>query len=103
MKKIAISGLSALACLLGAASASWAQQPQQYSFPSQDGGKSPPSTLRITEQPGTTPAPAIRDTPESVAQYQRCRAKVDREAIGNAELQAGVAACLQELNARRTQ
>ena len=100
MKTIAFSGLVALACLAGAAQA---QQVQEYSFPSHDGGKSPPSTLRITEQPGAGAAPSgvIRDTPESLEQYQRCRNQVDREAIGNAQLQTGVAACLKELEARR--
>jgi len=100
MNKTFIGGIAAMACLLGAAGSSWAQQPQQLSFPSQD-GKSPPSTLRITEQPGAPAAPAVRDTPESVAEYQRCRAQVDREAIGNAQLQGGVAACLKELEQRR--
>src|SRR5690606_41453040 len=66
--------LVALACLAGAAQA---QQVQEYSFPSHDGSKSPPSTLRITEQPGAGAAPSgvIRDTPESLEQYQRCRNK----------------------------
>src|SRR3546814_1569477 len=97
MKKTALSGLAALACLLGSLGTAQAQQAQEYSFPSHDGSKSPPSTLRITEQPGATPAAAVRDTPESIEQYQRCRNQVDREAIGNTELQAGVAGCLKEL------
>ncbi|MBV7486792.1 hypothetical protein [Bordetella sp. BOR01] len=103
MKTIAISGLAAVACLLGALGTAQAQ-PSEYSFPSQDGSKSPPSTLRITEQqqPGeAAPSSEIRDTPESVSQYQRCRNQVDREAINNAQLQAGVVACLQALEARR--
>ncbi|MBO1112779.1 hypothetical protein [Bordetella petrii] len=103
MNKTALSGLAALACLLGALGTAQAQQAREYSFPSHDGSKSPPSTLRITEQPGAAPAPAVRDTPESVQQYQRCRARVDREAIGNVDLQAGVAGCLKELEARRVQ
>ncbi|MCD0503616.1 hypothetical protein [Bordetella petrii] len=104
MKAIAISGLAALACLVGAAGSAQAQQPaQEFSFPAQPGSKSPPSTLRITEQqqPGSVPAPAVRDTPQSLEQYTRCRNQVDREAIGNQQLQAGVAACLRELEARR--
>lgn len=103
MKKTALSSLAVLACLLGALGTAQAQQAREYNFPSHDGSKSPPSTLRITEQGSAAPAPAVRDTPESVAQYQRCRNKVDREAIGNTELQAGVAGCLKELEARRGQ
>ncbi|HYG43150.1 MAG TPA: hypothetical protein VEA17_09540 [Bordetella sp.] len=105
MKTIAISGLAAMACLLSALGTAQAQpQPREYSFPSQDGSKSPPSTLRITEQqqPGAAaPSGVIRDTPESLSQYQRCRNQVDREAINNTQLQGGVAACLQALEARR--
>ena len=103
MKKTAVSGLAVLACLLGALGAAQAQQAQEFSFPSRDGSKSPPSTLRISEQPGAASAGAgeIRDTPESVEQYRRCRSRVDREAINNTELQAGVAGCLKELEARR--
>lgn len=103
MKTIAVSGLAAVACLVGALGAAQAQQVQEYSFPSSDGSKSPPSTLRITEQPqpGAAPSGIIRDTPESLEQYERCRNKVDREAIGNTQLQSGVAACLKELEARR--
>jgi len=102
MKKIAVCGLAALACLAGTLGAAQAQQVQEYTFPSHDGSKSPPSTLRITEQPGAgAPSGVIRDTPESLAEYQRCRNKVDREAIGNVQLQTGVATCLKELEARR--
>ncbi|GAB1579897.1 hypothetical protein [Bordetella petrii] len=102
MKILAISGL-ALACLLGPLGVAQAQPAQEYSFPSTDGSKSPPSTLRITEQPQAGAAPAVRDTPQSIEQYQRCRNKVDREAIGNEQLQIGVAACLKDLEARRGQ
>ncbi|MBO9353581.1 hypothetical protein GG851_06205 [Bordetella petrii] len=101
--KIAMTGLAAAACLLGASAMAQMQQVQTFSFPSQEGSKSPPSTLRISEQPGSQPAPQVRDSPESTAQYQRCRARVDREATNNTQLQAGVAACLQELEARRGQ
>src|SRR3546814_16018718 len=100
MKKTALSGLAALACLLGALGTAQAQQAQEYSFPSHDGSKSPPSTLRITEQPGAAPAPAVRDPPESVQQYQRCRSQVHRQAIANTDLPACVAACLEETQAR---
>lgn len=80
---------------------------QEMQFPSQpqrDGSLAPPSTLRmtVTPAPGAAPAP-IRDTPESVAQYQRCREVSDRAAVSNAQMQAGVAQCLRELQERRQQ
>lgn len=113
MKTIAISGLTALACLMGTAGMAQAQQmheaaqqAQEYSYPSRDGSYSPPSTLRITEQPqaGTAaPSSVVRDTPESLAQYERCRNNADRAAVDRAQLQNEVAACLRELEARRQQ
>lgn len=121
MKKIATMtacALSALVCLGGGSALAQmpapaqtppmqAQQPplnaqtQQFSFPSRDGSASPASTLRITEQPATPPAPVVRDTQESVAHYQRCRNNADREAVDRAQLQALVQACLNELQQRR--
>lgn len=108
MKTMAASGLTALACLVGAMSMAQAQtqaQTQEYSFPSHESSSSPPSTLRITEQPaaGTASSGAVRDTPESLDQYKRCRNNADREAISNVQLQTEVAACLRELEMRRQQ
>lgn len=106
-KTIAISGLTALACLMGAAGAVHAQQgaTQEFSFPSREGSYSPPSTLRITEQPGAgsaaAPSGAVQDTPESLAEFRRCRSNADRAATNNTDLQARVTACLNELQARR--
>ena len=107
-KTIAISGLTALVCLMGTLGTAQAQQqaqPREYSFPSQPGSYSPPSTLRITEQPaaGAAPSGTVRDTPESLAEFTRCRNNADRESIGNAELQQRIATCMQQLEARRRQ
>jgi len=99
-------------CLLALAGTAAAQAPQTYSYPgtpTTGGVASPPSTLRITETPqaatGAAPAgPAgriIRDTPESLREYRRCRTVSDRAAVGNAQMQAGAALCLKELEARR--
>lgn len=104
MKTIAISGLTAIACLIGIAVPAQAQQPaQEYSFPSRDGSSSPASTLRISEQPqpGAPQSSVVRDTPQSVEQYTRCRNNADREAIGHQQLQTMVATCLRELEQRR--
>lgn len=80
---------------------------QEMQFPSQrspDGSQSPPSTLRMTVTPAAGAAPAeIRDTPESVAQYQRCRQVSDRAAVSRTQMQQGVEQCLRELEQRRQQ
>lgn len=106
MKKTAISVLTVLACSMGIVASVHAQpqqSAQEYNFPSRDGSYSPPSTLRITEQPqaGAAPVNVVRDTPESLDKYTRCRNNADREAIGHLQLQAMVAACLNELAQRR--
>ncbi|OZI36546.1 hypothetical protein CEG14_16335 [Bordetella genomosp. 1] len=91
---------------LAATSLAHAQGVQEFSFPNtQQGNLSPPSTLRITESGGSVaaPPPPIRDTPESVREYQRCRTVSDRAAVTNAQRQGGVAACLRELQERRQQ
>nr|WP_313038067.1 hypothetical protein [Achromobacter ruhlandii] len=109
MKKLPFTAvLLALACLGGAAQAqNAAPVTQEYQYPSQrskDGSLSPPSTLRMTVTPAPNSAPAvIRDTPESQAQYVRCREVSDRAAVSNAQMQAGVAQCLRELEQRRQQ
>jgi len=109
-KKIAVFGFTALACLMAAVGTAQAQpvheaaqQAQEYSYPSRDGSYSPPSTLRITEQPqaGGAPSGVVRDTPESLATYKRCRDNADRASIGHVQLQAEVATCLRDLEARR--
>lgn len=109
MKKHAIPAfLFAALCAAGAAQAqNAAPATQEMQFPSQrspDGSQSPPSTLRMTVSPAPGSGPAvIRDTPESQAQFQRCRQVSDRAAVSNAQMQAGVAQCLQELEQRRQQ
>ncbi|APX75238.1 hypothetical protein QEP16_10865 [Achromobacter insolitus] len=109
MKKLRISAfLLAALCAAGAAQAqNAAPATQEYQYPSvrsKDGSLSPPSTLRmtVTPQPGSGPA-VIRDTPESQAEYVRCREVSDRAAVSNAQMQAGVAQCLKELEQRRQQ
>ncbi|GLK96656.1 hypothetical protein GCM10008164_43990 [Achromobacter xylosoxidans] len=109
MKKLRISAfLLAALCAAGAAQAqNAAPATQEYQYPSvrsKDGSLSPPSTLRMTvaPQPGSGPA-VIRDTPESQAEYVRCREVSDRAAVSNAQMQAGVAQCLKELEQRRQQ
>ncbi|OZI42015.1 hypothetical protein CEK29_13040 [Bordetella genomosp. 5] len=89
---------------LAAGSVAHAQAVQEYSFPNtQQGNLSPPSTLRITESGGTVaaPPPPIRDTPQSVREYERCRTVSDRAAVTNQQRQDGVAQCLKELQLRR--
>ena len=102
MKKIP---LLLAACLVLPPAATLAQSTQQYQFPAAPGSLSPPSTLTITQDAGGAPAASgiIRDTPESVAEYQRCRTVSDRAAISNADRQNGVMQCLKELQARRQQ
>ena len=109
MKKLRISAfLLAALCAAGAAQAqNAAPATQEYQYPSvrsKDGSLSPPSTLRmtVTPQPGSGPA-VIRDTPESQAEYVHCREVSDRAAVSNAQMQAGVAQCLKELEQRRQQ
>lgn len=109
MKKLHISALLLAAlCAAGAVQAqNAAPVTQEYQYPSvrsKDGSLSPPSTLRMTVTPESGSAPAIiRDTPESQAQYVRCREVSDRAAVSNAQMQAGVAQCLKELEQRRQQ
>ncbi|MGE8656200.1 MAG: hypothetical protein ACN6O8_05560 [Achromobacter sp.] len=110
MKKLPFSAvLLALACLGGAAQAqNAAPVTQEFQYPSQrakDGSLSPPSTLRmtVTPDPNSTAPAVIRDTPQSQAEYVRCREVSDRAAVSNAQMQAGVAQCLRELEQRRQQ
>jgi len=103
MKISAIFASTVMVCSLGVGAPVWAQQStQEFSFSSQD-GRSPPSTLRITEQalPTSAATTPVRDTPESLATYTRCRNNADREATGNAELHARITTCLSELAERR--
>lgn len=98
--------LLAALCAAGVAQAQTAAPAvQEMQFPSarsKDGSLSPPSTLRMTVTPGSAPA-VIRDTPESQAQFTRCRQVSDRAAVSNAQMQAGAAQCLKELEQRRQQ
>jgi hypothetical protein len=106
MKKSHIPAfLFAALCAAGAAQAqNAAPATQEYQYPGHDGSLSPPSTLRMTVTPAPGSAPAIiRDTPESQAEYVRCREVSDRAAVSNAQMQAGVAQCLKELEQRRQQ
>ena len=109
MKKLRVSAfLLAALCAAGVAQAqNAAPVTQEYQYPSarsKDGSLSPPSTLRMTVTPDPNAAPAIvRDTPESQAEYARCREVSDRAAVSNAQMQAGVAQCLKELEQRRQQ
>ncbi|PPA75117.1 hypothetical protein YH64_025020 [Achromobacter sp. LC458] len=115
MKKFSVPAAAfAALCTLGAASVTHAQsmqspapasQEMQFpSMPSKDGSQSPPSTLRMTVTPDpSAPPPVMRDTEESRAQYVRCREVSDRAAVSNAQMQAGVAQCLKELEQRRQQ
>jgi hypothetical protein len=102
MKVKVMLASAAMVCLSMVATVSAQQTAQEYSFASQD-GRSPPSTLRVTEQPqaGTAPAPVIRDTKESLATYTRCRNDADRASVGHLQLQAMITACLRELEERR--
>ncbi|MFC4273544.1 hypothetical protein [Achromobacter aloeverae] len=76
---------------------------QEYSFPSQPGSYSPPSTLRMTVSPEAAPAqqPPVRDTPESLRKYTECRDEADRASTSSAKMREAVGQCLQDLNARR--
>jgi len=97
-----ILGLSLL--LAGTAMAQTGQTFAYPGTPSPSGLPSPASTLRITETPQAGAAPAaapMRDTPESLREYERCRSVSDRASVSRAEMEAGVARCLRELEARR--
>ncbi|AIT27621.1 hypothetical protein [Bordetella holmesii] len=96
--------LLATLCLAGAAHAQSGTQEMQFpgTQPKSSPNWSPPATLTMTVEPAGTPAPApIHDTPESVAEYQRCRTVSDRAAVSNEQRTAGVAACLKALQERR--
>lgn len=102
MKKIFLL----IACLALPCAAALAQTTQQYQFPAAPGSLSPPSTLTITQEGAGGPpsvSGVIHDTPESVAEYQRCRTVSDRAAITNADRQNGVMQCLKALQERRQQ
>ena len=102
MKKTALL----IACLALPCAAALAQTTQHYQFPAAPGSLSPPSTLTITQEGAGGPPAAsgvIHDTPESVAEYQRCRTVSDRAAITNADRQNGVMQCLKALQERRQQ
>ncbi|WP_313623207.1 hypothetical protein [Achromobacter sp.] len=97
--------LFAALCAAGAAQAQNAvpsTATQEMQFPSREGSLSPPSTLRMTVTPETPPV-VIRDTPESQAEFQRCRQVSDRAAVSNAQMQAGLEQCMRELEQRRQQ
>ncbi|MFJ3464540.1 hypothetical protein [Achromobacter spanius] len=97
--------LLAALCAAGAAQAQNAMPGavQEMQFPSAKGSLSPPSTLRMTVTPEAPPPAEIRDTPQSQAEYQRCRRVSDRAAVSNVQMQAGVEQCLRELEQRRQQ
>jgi uncharacterized membrane protein YgcG len=106
MNKTSISAiLLAAMCAAGAVQAQTAAPgaTQEMQFPSAQGSLSPPSTLRMTVTPEAPPPAAIRDTPQSQAEFQRCRTVSDRAATSNAQMQAGVEQCLRELEQRRQQ
>ena len=108
MKKHHVSAfLFAALCAAGAAHAqNAAPATQEMQFPSarsKDGSLSPPSTLRMTVSPQGSEPVVVRDSPESQAQFERCRQVSDRAAVSNSQMQAGVAQCLKELEQRRQQ
>lgn len=75
-----------------------------FRYPEQN--PQPRSALRVREiaEPGAMPATAPRpvtDTPDSVAQYQRCQRSANREATSIADMQGRLAGCLSALDARR--
>lgn len=103
MKKIS---LLIVACLALPCTAAPAQTTQHYQFPAAPGSLSPPSTLTITQEGAGGPPAAsgiIHDTPESLAEYRRCRTVSDRAAITDADRQNGVMQCLKALQERREQ
>jgi hypothetical protein len=105
MKRFSVKTRALVAAAgLALSGAAFAQQAvQEYQYPSQPGSASPPSTLRILNGGAQAPAaPAsYHDTPESLAEYQRCRTVSDHAVITNADRQNGVMQCLKELEARR--
>lgn len=103
-KKHVSAFLFAALCAAGAAHAQNVAPgaTQEMQFPSGQGSLSPPSTLRMTVTPENPPV-VIRDTPQSQAEFQRCRTVSDRAATSNAQMQAGVEQCLRELEQRRQQ
>lgn len=100
-----ISRAALLAALCFAAGAQAQPTTAQADFPGAQPPHSPhwspPSTLRMTAEPVPAAAPPPRDTPESIAEYQRCRAVSDRAAVSNQQRTAGVQACLSALQQRR--
>ncbi|WP_286900096.1 MULTISPECIES: hypothetical protein [Achromobacter] len=104
-KKLVSAFLFAALCAAGAAQAQNVAPgaTQEMQFPSAQGSLSPPSTLRMTVTPEAPPPAPIRDTPQSQAEFQRCRTVSDRAATSNAQMQAGVEQCLRELEQRRQQ
>ncbi|ANY16996.1 hypothetical protein AW878_13045 [Bordetella pseudohinzii] len=90
-------------CLAGAAHAQSGTQEMQFpgTQPKSSPNWSPPATLRMTVDPSAPAAEPIRDTPESIAEYQRCRTASDRAAVSNEQRTAGAAACLKALQDRR--
>jgi hypothetical protein len=100
MKRYISSVVSALFLALPVAHAQ--QATREYSFPSASGSLSPPSTLRITASEAAPAAVPVRDTPESVEMYKRCRTVSDRAATSNAVREAGLTLCLKELEERRS-
>lgn len=93
----------AVFCLAGAAHGQSGTQEMQFpgAQPKSSANWSPPATLRMTVEPSAPAAAPIHDTPESIAEYQRCRTVSDRAAVTNEQRTAGVAACLKELQDRR--
>ncbi|AZY49809.1 hypothetical protein [Bordetella avium] len=90
-------------CLAATASATTTTEALQFPGlqPKSSANWSPPSTLTMTVETVTPPPAPIHDTPESIAEYQRCRTVSDRAAVSNAQRTAGVEACLRALQERR--
>ena len=108
MKKTIVSAfLFAAACTAGLAQAQTAAPAsQEFQYPSvrsKDGSLAAP-TLRITVTgEGGRRRRRRSATPASKSEYERCRRVSDRAAVSNAQMQAGVAQCLRELEQRRQQ
>ncbi|MEN4921840.1 hypothetical protein ABE485_24460 [Achromobacter spanius] len=103
MNKRHLSAFLLALCAAGVAQAqNAAPATQEIQFPSRDGSLSPPSTLRMTVTPETPPV-VVRDTPESQAEFARCRQVSDRAAVSNAQMQAGLEQCMRQLEQRRQQ
>ncbi|AZR94809.1 hypothetical protein BBB39_14225 [Bordetella trematum] len=103
MTFISRAALLAALCFAAGAQAQTASAQTDFpgSQPPHSSHWSPPSTLRMTVEPAPAAAAPLRDTPESIAEYQRCRAVSDRAAVSNQQRTAGVQACLSELQQRR--